>query len=206
MKCSKAFFLFIVFATGCAKSDFTAKQQSSQLDPSLLAKILAPVSRRVSYTVSYSDYADFVANSRLGAAETSESAYCKLNRTDATRFSNRYTRTIIQVFNSFQVEIPASCDSFQGFGETVGEMGCQDPNGCGGYEPKTPGEYEPKTPGENEPKTPGENEPKTSGENEPKDPSPTIGFPGSECKVSWEFIPGSVCYDFFPGLLLCCPQ
>ena len=163
-----------------------------------MAKILASVGRRVSYTVSYSDYADFVANSRLGATETSESAYCKLNRTDATRFSNRYTRTIIQVFNSFQVEIPASCEPYKSFGEAVGEMGCEDLNGCGGYEPKTPGE--------NEPKTSGENEPKTSGENEPKEPSPTIGFPGSECKVSLEFIPGSVCYDFFPGLFLCCPQ
>jgi hypothetical protein len=232
MKCSKAFFLLIVFISGCGKSDFTAKEKSSQLDPSFLAKILASVGRRASYRVSSRDYPEFVANSHLGKAETSESAYCKLNRTDVTRFSNRYTRYVNQAFNSLKLEIPPSCQSVKGFGETVGEMGCDDPNGCGGYESQNPGEsvgemgcedpngcggYESQNPGESvgemgcedpngcsgyESQNPGgpETQPK---EGEPG--SPTLQFPGSECTVTWEYIPGTECVDFFPGVLLCCP-
>lgn len=204
MKCSKAFFLLIVFITGCGKSDFAAKEKSSQLDPSFLAKILASVGRRASYRGSNNDYPDFVANAHLGKAETSESAYCKLNRTDVTRFSSRYTRYVNQVFNSLKVEIPQSCQSFQGFGEMgyetkepgeVGEMGCEDSNGCGGYSPLNPGGPE------NQPKDP-------APENQPQDPgpeNPTVQFPGSECRITWEYIPGTECVDFFPGLLLCCP-
>jgi hypothetical protein len=71
MKYPKVFFLFIVFITGCGGSDFSAKQQSSQLDAGFLAKILASIGRQV----SYSDYPEFVADSHLVAAETSESAY-----------------------------------------------------------------------------------------------------------------------------------
>jgi hypothetical protein len=120
------------------------------------------------------------------------------------------SRMVNQVFNSFKVEIPRSCDSFKGFGETVGEMGggsyepkspgetvgemeCQSPNGCSGYESKNPGE------------TAGE---MGGGSYEPKDPgpgSPGLQFPGSECRVSWEFLPGFTCVDLFPGVLLCCP-
>ncbi|MBK7842649.1 MAG: hypothetical protein IPJ71_02980 [Bdellovibrionales bacterium] len=217
MKCSKVFFLLIVFITGCGKSDFAAKEKSSQLDPSFLAKILVSVGRRASYRGSNNDYPDFVANAHLGKAETSESAYCKLNRTDVTRFSSRYTRYVNQVFNSLKVEIPQSCQSFQGFGEPVGEMGCEDPNGCSGYETKEPGEsvgemgcedsngcggYGPLNPGgpENQPKDP-------APENQPKDPAPEnpTEFPGSECKITWEYIPGTECFEFYPGVLICCP-